>query len=408
MRLEDFLVDAQKANKSMRKHKKNERKKTRTATTTKHTTLLLQNEKATMVMITKTTNLWIGGTSGLSQSYFQAFGTTLTEPWVILGLEETRPAWLPSNLAYFSCDLTKNTKKLTEYVEMDRVNRVVVSIRPPLVTHRTNQQAWTYAQAMLHGLSVLLDTLPSRQVQQIIHISSIAAVDHHPRQSFFSEKDDSITSSQELSNPYDRFKRASEELITHWATTSDPPKSYTHLRFGAIFTDSPYCIQCQSLSLQARLGPLLAIPIDCNSGRNAATLLDLILRDEKKSLRPVYFYCRPLLYKQPVAYGTFLQAYRQAYDIRHYFTVPDQWVRMFVLGFHALTLFLGRWVPFLESIDYLFLVTLEEHSFDQRLVQQDFPELLSREESILECFIRRRTELFTAERNTRDKARRCS
>lgn len=345
-------------------------------------------------MNSKTTNLWIGGTSGFAQSYFQAFG--VTEKWIVLGMEETKPSWLPSNVTFLSCDLTGNPKELTGYVKVEQIDRVIVSIRPPLVTYRTNPRAWMYAQAMLHGLTVLLNTLPPH-VQQVIHISSIAAIDHHPRQFLFSEKDDvTISSSQQLSNPYDRFKRATEERITHWATSSDPPKSYTHLRFGAIFTDAPGCIQCRSLSLQARLGPLLAVPIDCNSGRNAATLLYLILRDEKKALQPVYFYCRPLHCTQPVPYGTYLQAYRQAYGMRCYLTVPDRWVRLFVLGFHALAdSFLGRWIPFMESIDYLLLVTLEEHSFDQRLVQHDFPELLSREETILQCFRRRRSQLLS-------------
>ncbi|GAX28754.1 hypothetical protein FisN_25Lh189 [Fistulifera solaris] len=339
-------------------------------------------------MKSKETILWIGGTSGFAQSYFQAF--SLTEEWVVVGIEKKKPAWLPGNVTFLSCDLTENSQELTKYMKVDHIDRVIVSIRPPLVTYRTNQQSWKYAQAMLHGLTVLLNSLPS-QVRQIVHISSIAAVDHHPRQSMFSEKDDTVSSSQELSNPYDRFKRACEERISHWATSSNPPKSYTHLRFGAIFTDAPACIQCQSLAMQARLGPLLAIPIDCNSGRNAATLLNLILSSpHDKVLQPIYFYCRPLRFSRPASYGTFLQAYREAYNMRYYLTVPDRWVRLFVLGFHALTRWLGSWVPFLESIDYLLIVTLNEHSFDQTLVQKDFPELISREETILQCFERRR------------------
>jgi hypothetical protein len=339
-------------------------------------------------MKSKQINIWIGGTSGFAQSYFQAFG--VTDEWVVVGIEKTKPSWLPGNVTFLSFDMTKNPQEFTKYMKFDEIDRVIVSIRPPLVTYRTNQQAWKYAQAMLHGLTVFLNSLPS-QVRQIVHISSIAAVDHHPRQSMFSEKDDIVSSSQELSNPYDRFKRACEERISHWATSSNPPKSYTHLRFGAIFTDAPDCIQCQSLAMQVRLGPLLAIPIDCNSGRNAATLLHLILSSpHDKALQPFYFYCRPLHFSRPVPYGNYLQAYREAYGMRYYLTVPDRWVRLFVLGFHALTRLLGGCVPFLESVDYLLLVTLNEHSFDQQLVQQDFPELHSREETILQCFERRR------------------
>lgn len=344
----------------------------------------------------KTTTLWIGGTSGFARSYFQAFDVTVEEDphWLVLGVEEKRPPWLPRSVAFLSCDLTKFSKEITKCMEIDQVTTVIISIRPPLVTYRTNQQAWKYAQAMLHGLTLLLQALP--QVQQIIHISSIAAIDHHLHQHLVSERDTVAVSSQQLVNSYDRFKKATEERVTtQWATC--PPKSFTNLRFGAIFTDDPGCIQCKALSLQARLGPILAVPIDCNSGRNAATLLYLILREKQKSLQPVYFYCRPLHFTRPVSYGTYLQFYRQAFGIRYYLTVPDSWVRGFVWCFHIIILassFLGRWIPFLESVDYLLRVTLEEHSFDQRLVEKDFPELRLREETILECFQRRRKQFL--------------
>ena len=49
--------------------------------------------------------------------------------------------------------------------------------------------------------------------------------------------------------------------------------------------------------------------------------------------------------------------------------------------------------PFLESIDYLLQVTLDEHTFDMRETVKDFPMIRQAEESMDVCFRRRRAQL---------------
>jgi hypothetical protein len=255
-------------------------------------------------------------------------------------------------------------------------------------------------------------TISGRQ-RLVIHISSVAAV-HHVIPHQMKRESDPDPASHELHNPYDRFKRASEELVERVVQkcnndydinsidkSSDgiPCWTYTNLRLGAIFSDDPNCIQCSALALQARVGSYLTVPIDCNSSRNVACLLHVILKSclppqEKSciaySLRPFYYYTRPTLYQQPVPYGQFLVDYRRAHDIYWAIWIPVVMVQVFVKVFHVLSRYTGQWVPFVESVDYLLQVTVHEHSFDLTAISTDFPQLSQHEETIYECFRRRR------------------
>jgi len=63
-------------------------------------------------------------------------------------------------------------------------------------------------------------------------------------------EDDELPDLSGYSGPYDRYKRASEEIIT--GTCEDLGMKYTHLRIGGVFSNGTTCIQCNSLSLQVR------------------------------------------------------------------------------------------------------------------------------------------------------------
>ena len=52
--------------------------------------------------------------------------------------------------------------------------------------------------------------------------------------------------------------------------------------------------------------------------------------------------------------------------------------------------------PYLESMDYLLQVTLNEHSFDMRETIRDFPMILDAEENMETCFRRRQRALAAA------------
>jgi len=334
---------------------------------------------ATWTMTKK--KLWIGGTSGLTRTYLNVFD----ESWILLGCETQRPSWIPSSCTFVSCDLTQSldVRKLMDEYGCHNVTHVVVSIRPKLVTPMTHSQAMMYKQRLLGGLHFLLQAL---DVQQLIHISSVAAVDHLQGQHLINEQQDPIESSRDLQLPYDRFKRACEEVIPEIGASS-----YTNLRLGAIFSDDPGCIQCNALGLQAYLSAYIQDPIDCNSSKNVAHLIRMILQENSPQLQPVYYYTRPLGYTQPIPYGDYLIDYRRAHDIRISVWIPYWMLTFFTTLFHGLaTTWIGDYVPYLQSIDYLLQVSMAEHSFDLSLVQRDFPQLLEMEESIEDCFRRRR------------------
>jgi hypothetical protein len=282
-------------------------------------------------------------------------------------------------------------------------------------------------------LQLLLQAVLARfnSVQFILHISSIASVHHIQEQRLRSWTAETDPSSTSLQQPYDRFKRGCEELIAHVATEHN--LRYTSLRLGAIFSDAATCIQCSALALQCYTGPYLPVRIDCNSSRNASHMIHLLLYQERPeqlkngsssstgdqnavpepmpALRPVYYYTRCVSqYPDPVPYGEFLLAYFQANHDNNDGTLLSsalaRWCRRFVWLPHWLVLY-GfvlpfRWctmvlttlvsskLPYVESIDYLLQVTVNEHSFDLTDTVRDFPDIVKLEETMQECFARRR------------------
>lgn len=392
-------------------------------------------EKTPLKTKTYRRRLWIGGSSGLARTYWNAFPEEIVSDgieWIFLGHEKYAPSWMletmsprqkspTTTITYHSLDLRRvDSDALTELLRLCHdVQDVIISIRPRLVSSDSFAQAWTTNQQMLQGLERILHALVQNhnaqsQPLRILHLSSIAAIHHVQEQKLRSESDPE-PASDELPNPYDRFKRASEEMILKL------PKEYnnkqkntkrvvqiTNIRMGAIFSDDPRCIQCNAMQLQSRIGCYLHLPIDCNSSRNVASLIHLLLASDQPWPRPVYYYTRPIrFHPQPVAYGSYLQAYRRANDISWAaLWIPVSLVHAVVGAFHTFATaiisprgrssssswwrkLLERYL-YLEHVDYLLQVTIKEHSFDLTAVQTDFPKLLEMEESIYECFRRRR------------------
>jgi nucleoside-diphosphate-sugar epimerase len=366
-------------------------------------------------MMKMVTRLWIGGSSGLAQTYFNHFedfkdesktntetavvGNNRAVRWILVGAESTAPLWMPTctptrTFEYYSCDLTNpsSVQTLVNDHFPSSVDQLILAVRPPLVSPHTHAQAFRHAERMVEGLSALLQTLVSRcsKPSLVIHVSSIAAIDHLNRQSLRSESSDPDPTSESLQYPYDWFKRRCEEEVQQICSSSSVP--FTNLRLGAIFSDSAGCIQCGALWLQALLGPYLTVPIDCNSSRNISSLIhQLLARDARIGrLRPVYYYTRPLMLREPVPYGEYLVAFRKAYKLSSFAAWMPSWsVRMIVHVFHVVTNLFGGFVPYLQSVDYLLQVTTTEHSFDCTAVATDFGRSIE-EESILACFERMR------------------
>ena len=486
--------------------------------------------------------IWIGGSSGLAQTYFNTFvmntttkskqnenntGTRMDlgqdddseddddESWILLGYERTPPRWIiqlqqkkKNKFHYIFCDLYQiqnndihrvmDTIRSVVHIthtnhntDINNINSILIGIRPPLVTYRTNEAALRYNNAVVDGLYTLLQSIfqqYSTTIRLVVHISSIAAIDHIATQHLRSTAatttrtatnttttttttttDPSYT---ELQYPYDRFKRQCEMMMEqlvqdinhnkhinnnnnnnnstrdtgsivhsnhdHHHNTYHPTTTtlvqYTSLRLGAIFSDSPDCIQCTALFLQFLFrGPYLPTHIDCNSSYNVSQFLHEILQRVSSPLpsssstttitpsvlRPIYYYTRCVSqYPYPIPYGEFLLSYQKAaFRSRRGSSILSRvvgWIPLFIPHvlveygvvrlLHGLTTFLQRLhrysstsrigipflPPYLESIDYLLQVTLNEHTFDMKETIQDFPNLLHLEETMEECFRRRR------------------
>lgn len=323
---------------------------------------------------------------------------------------------------------------LSQYIIID----IIISIRPQLVTWRNHKQNWEYCHQMLYGLEILLNTIIEYEHQNrnhhyssspltttkllIIHISSIAAVDHINKQHLYSLQSMIDPKSIDLIYPYDRFKRRTEELIEEIVNQYNNNTNnqlldmqYTNLRLGAIFSDTYHCIQCTSLALQMYIGPYLPTLIDCNSSWNISQLIHMIMiqqlllsnnqttmtkTQQRPKLRPIYFYSRPLYLKRPIPYGDYLVCYRRAYNV-NYIPMLIQYILLkwlFILPFHYMTVILSSSYigipPYIQSIDYLLQVTNHEHTFDMSETIKDFPNLINIEETIFDCFQRRRQIIF--------------
>ena len=170
---------------------------------------------------------------------------------------------------YVSCDLTTLTDSKARDI-LDKhggITNIIIGVRPLLFTAYTKTSV---QQKMLEGIKTLLHhqalTLGTIRLF-VLHISSVAALDHLRTQQFMSEEDAIATLSQ-YTTPYKIFKRNCEESISNIICRQQSKIPVCHLRLSAIFSDESTCIQCSALDLQCRVGCYLPLPIDCNSSAN--------------------------------------------------------------------------------------------------------------------------------------------
>mmetsp|Transcript_13535 Transcript_13535/g.31461 ORF Transcript_13535/g.31461 Transcript_13535/m.31461 type:complete len:313 (+) Transcript_13535:842-1780(+) len=298
---------------------------------------------------------------------------------VLAGLESEAPAWAGPEVEWVSCDLT--TRTAGEIMDPS-YKSLVIGVRAPLTTGDGDHES------LLVGISSLLENAVRCGVLRVLHISSVAAVNHLKEQVMVREEE-KMPPAAEYEASYDRFKRRSEELISHVCEANKIP--YTHLRLGAIFSDTPSCIQSSALALQSKIGCYLPTCIDCNSSRNVAVavrhVMDKLKRGE--TVQTLYYYTRPT--KKPVAYGEYLKDYIKANNITFTIWIPLWLVVWFVGLIHWLvhnTEFVGK-NKRVRSIDYLLQVSTREHTFNNSRFRKDF-HIAKEEETIHDCFVRRK------------------
>lgn len=350
--------------------------------------------------------LWVGGSSSLARTYVNQFGG---DGLLLSGLKTTPPDWVSAlSIDYVSCDLTTITnskaKQLLQCIsngKKKRITNLIIGVRPILFAAYTKTMV---PQKMLEGIKTLLyQARALGTIQFVLHISSVAAVDHLRAQRFVSENDEEhiMPPLTEYKAPYDIFKRNCEEAISHICCEKQQQANIIdvcHLRLSAIFSDDKKCIQCSALELQCRVGCYLPRPIDCNSSANVARAIQAIIQQvgqDTQKIKRVYYYTRPLLLERPVPYGFYLKVFRQAYGIENSSVWIPVWV---VTWFVAIFHWLAGWnryfhLPYLDAGDYLLQVASREHSFNCAEFGRDFPNVREKEESILECFVRRRAIL---------------
>jgi hypothetical protein len=407
------------------------------------------------------TTLWIGGSSSLARTFFVNQELLFVSPtgrkthrkiWILTGLEKEAPRWIAEyrtsthsascSLEYWSLDLT--TLDETDAVDKfsnpnsneNQISSIVVGVRPLLYSAYMNADI---GNEMLLGLERLLQVALHHctNLRFVLHISSVAAANHLRSQCNVTEEDD-VTSLPPLSEydaPYDRFKQQSEDIITRLCSgeqnelSSSRRVRCTHLRLSAIFSDDVGCIQCSALDLQARVGAYLDLPIDCNSSVNVSRAISFLLykaslltttttktTKPSQTIQPIYYYTRPLLLPNPVPYGYYLEEYRKGYMIHNASIWIPLWIVTTIVWIvHWLVVTCNNqsyssWkIPYLDSIDYLLQVASREHSFDCsrfRSLVEDHRNCVNDgivfvEESILECFIRRRLYLTEVRKKNR-------
>lgn len=347
-----------------------------------------------MIPSQEVTTLWIGGSSSLARTYVNKYGP---QGLLLTGLEPSAPEWaIHAHYEHINLQtLTDNEAKEIPQ-KYPTITRIIIGVRPLLFAAYTKTKD---PEEMVAGIKLLLEAaLQEWKIHLVLHISSVAAVDHLRSQCFLSEEDP-IPPLKDLIATYDIFKRSCEEKIDGTCSSFKVPVS--HLRLSAIFSDDRKCIQCTALSLQSRIGPFLSLAIDCNSAANVASAISVVLAKQPSQVGPVYYYyTRPLSLERPVPYAYYLQTYRRAYAIENAsLWIPIWIVTYFVVVFH----WIASWnslfaIPYVDATDYLLQVAGREHSFNNGKFGREFPEI--KEENILECFTRRKQYLQRCDTST--------
>ena len=416
------------------------------------------------------TTIWIGGTSGLAQTYMEEFirypkqddpeKTQLNRRFVLASPDALLIPSAPQTkdsygrfITYLSLDMTKpdSIDDFFDSLMAEKTNlfgpsesngtttvTIIFGMRSALVKGSKDDHLSLadHLSYFLHQASRRFSSHRRITLAGILHVSSVAVMDHTVAQSMLNE-DAPLPNPNSYSCPYDESKRRAEDTITSVCECLHIP-SYVHLRISGILSNEippSGCIHMSSLRIQTRLGFYCQTPLDMNTSYNVGQAIRLILErmDDRRhqinntsnyeaatnsiitqndsaqssGLHNVYFYTRPTI--KPRRHGHNLVAYRSAHNINYYINIPSWFVLINIWAFiylfrgiaSAVSVFLDdegkkrhKWLGVLENLTYLMTVSVMEHTFDNSRFRSDFPELRSLEESTLEGFVRIRKRKF--------------
>jgi nucleoside-diphosphate-sugar epimerase len=238
--------------------------------------------------------LWIGGTSALARysclAYFVVVVVVLVvlvqvkgekrkpnvatrrtyieelpdKRHVILAAPEY-PTWLlPAHTSFVKLDLLSRASMSTLMaraleVSALKVDTLVFGVRAPLVFGSQTRHLDLFA-----NVRSLIEHAHAAGVQSVLHVSSVAVMDHLVLQA-------NVNESHPLPHPshyvgkgggkgsYDFFKRMCEDLISE--VCEEKGMEYCHMRISGIFSN-PGCIQMSTMKLQAYVGFNIQTAID--------------------------------------------------------------------------------------------------------------------------------------------------
>jgi hypothetical protein len=271
------------------------------------------------------------------------------------------------------------------------VDTLVFGVRAPLVFGSQTRHL-----DLLSKVKSLIEHAQASGVQCVLHVSSVAVMDHLVAQDNVSEVDPlpPLAKYKGQGTSYDYFKRMCEDLISEVCEAKR--MEYCHLRISGIFSN-PSCIQMSTLKMQAYIGVNIQNSIDFNSSLNTCVAMSLIMtrmrapkKTNKHPCARVYLYTRST--PKPVSYGDLILSYRNAHSIAGLWL--PMWVMTLFLCVSQIGFLLMRLtrVPAIsslaESLEYLLGVVNVSHTFDNSLFKLHFPEILKQEESTDACFRR--------------------
>jgi hypothetical protein len=374
--------------------------------------------------------LWIGGTSALARTYFDEVVSTIESPpssFIVTGVENSIQNIRHSKkvkCTFAHLNLASKDSVQTFFTRISKIplkcTRMIISVRQPLVapitfTTRMVKGSSKVAAAndlndyhlqLGSNLALLINLAADYGIRAVLHISSVAVVDHL-RDQIYENEDHPMPDINTYKGSYDIFKRHSEEVVIKECSLKSI--HFTNLRIGAIFSnDTSSCIQCSALRLLSwPISSYVSTKIDCNSSRNVGVAIQLILdrfqllfQETKNSglstkkelesrtptsskvdksssssstttlqLAPVYYYtCPSLQGSDPWSYGDYLVAYRTVFEVSPTLWFPWTLSRMFMTMFHfiassSFAFCLFQWIgfgAFVQSLDYLLQVSRVE------------------------------------------------
>eukprot|EP00039_Didymoeca_costata_P029117 m.23335 g.23335 ORF g.23335 m.23335 type:complete len:364 (+) comp7490_c0_seq2:267-1358(+) len=342
--------------------------------------------------------LWVGGSSGLALTFMQevAWSYLQSQERCLVLTGHEAPEWLDEarlkfkdRIVFAKLDLLSKESVEAFFHSLARfpckVTTCVFGIRLSLVHGGKN-----HVHIIPNVKSFLKELLQLDnshvKIIRLLHLSSVAVVDHLQAQHLITE-DAPLPMLQQYNGPYDIFKRSCEEIIEDLCTQYKLPHS--NLRLSGIFSNDKNCIQMGAMELQSIVTHRSPNLLDMNTSYNVSLAILLLLgklQSNPSAVKRVYYYTRDTI--EPKEYISYLLLYREVHNIWYGVCLPHSLCALAFSLFHFIAFVIGSLSSSIQSLSYLLRVGQLDHTFDNNRFRTDFPEIADQEETIREGFVR--------------------